>query len=160
MVKRKKYRVSSKRKHLYKLTYSIYDFYDSLPIKEKISKELYISIMKEFFSLLTTKVIVDRKRIKLPYNLDIHRIKKGRLKNQIRPRIDFNKTKQLKQTIYHLNNHSFGFYYRWYWEKSHIPLKNKNFYKFELTKKNNLLLAKEIFRCNKDPFIKDYDALF
>jgi hypothetical protein len=160
MIKRKKYRVSNNRKHLYKLTYTLYDFYDSLPIKESISKELYLSVMKDFFSLLVNKVIVERKRLMLPYNLDIHRIKKAKLKNNIKPKIDFNKTRLLKQTVYHLNNHSFGYYYRWYWEKSHIVIKNKTLYKFELTKKNNLLLAKEIFRCNSDPYTKDYDALF
>lgn len=160
IVPRKKYRVSSSRKSLYKLTYTIYDFYHGLPIKDKISKEVYIKVMKDFFTLLTDKVIVQRKRVKLPYYLDTHRIKKNKLKVGSTPRIDFNKTKLYGKTIYHLNTHSSGFYFRWYWDKSHIKIKNKNFYTFELTKKNTLALAKEIFRCNKDPYTKDYDALF
>ncbi len=157
---KKKYRVSNNRQDLYKLTYTIYDFYHSLPIKDKISKEVYIKIMKDFFTELTKKIIVNRKRIKLPYHLDTHRIKKNKPRGKMVPRIDFNKTKIYGTTIRHLNTHSSGFYFRWHWEKSHIRIKNKSYYRFELTKKNTLSLAKEVFRCNRDPYIKDYDALF
>lgn len=160
MINKKKYRVSNSRKDLYRLTYTIYDFYHTLPDKDIISKELYLKVIKDFFTELTSKVIIERKSLKLPYNLDTHRIKKNKFKNNLYPRIDFNKSKQFGKTIYHLNTHSSGFYFRWYWDKSHLKAKNKSFYKFELTKKNTLFLAKEIFRCNKDPYIKDYNALF
>ena len=73
--------------------------------------------------------------------------------------IDFNKSKIYGTRIYHLNNHSSGFYFKWRWNKYPSVVKNKKMYIFELTKKNALLLAKEIFRCNSDPYIKDYDAL-
>lgn len=159
MIKTKKYRVSSKRKELYRLTYTIYDFYQNYDNKKNVSKEKYIGILKDFFSIITKKVIVDRKRIELPYNLSNHRIRKIKQSMHSTPRIDFNKSKQLGVKVYHLNNHSSGFYFTWFWDRYPFLTKNKKLYKFDLTKTNSLLLAKEIFRCNKDPYIKDYDAL-
>lgn len=159
MIKTKKYRVSNKRKELYRLTYTIYDFYQNFEHNKTISKEKYISILKDFFLMLTEKVITDRKKIELPNNLGSHRIKKIKQNKNKPPRIDFNKSKLLGVKVYHLNNHSSGFYFRWYWDKYPYLIKNKKMYKFELTKTNSLLLAKEIFRCNRDPYIKDYDAL-
>jgi len=158
MIKTKKYRVSSKRKELYKLTYTIYDFYGDYPDKN-ITKQKYIEILKDFYSLLVQKVIVDRKRVTLPYGLSTHRIKKLKASKNLKPRIDFNKSKIYGTRVYHMNTHSLGFYFKWFWEKNKSPLRNKKLYAFEATKKNNLALAKEIFKCNKDPFIKDYDAL-
>jgi len=153
-----KYRVSSKRKELYRLTYTIYDFYQSLDIKDKIDKKTYIALMSEFFTMYTHKVIVERKRYKLPL-LGVHRIKKRKPDISVTPRIDFNKTRIYGTKIYHLNNHTNGCYFRWYWDKSNIRLKNKAAYGFELTKKHTLFLAKEIFKKANDPFSKDYDAL-
>lgn len=158
MLRNKKYRVSNKRKQLYKLTYTIYDFYHDFPDKE-ISKDKYIAILKDFYEMLTKKVIVDRKRATLPLNLEVHRIQKLKKPLKSNPRIDFNKSKIYGTRVYHLNYHSSGFYFRWYWERKNSLIKNKKLYKFELTKKNTLLMAKEIFRCNSDPYIKDYDAL-
>jgi hypothetical protein len=159
MIKTKKYRVSSKRKELYRLTYTIYDFYQNYPDKNKIPKDKYIGVLKDFYKLLTKKVIIDRKKVELPYNLSNHRIKKIKQSMASTPKIDFNKSKLLGVKVYHLNNHSSGFYFRWYWDRYPFLTKNKKMYKFELTKTNALLLAKEIFRCNGDPYIKDYDAL-
>lgn len=155
----KKYRVSNKRKELYRLTYTIYDFYESFDEKDKIDKKIFISLVKEFFELYFKKIVVDRKRYKLPYNLGVHRIKKRKLKSYIIPKIDFNATKKLGKTVYHLNKHTNGYYFRWFWDKEEARFKNKSFYTFELTKKNTTFLANEIIKCAKDPYLKDYDAL-
>jgi|JI9StandDraft_1071089.scaffolds.fasta_scaffold55658_2 hypothetical protein len=159
MIKTKKYRVSSKRKSLYKLTYTIYDFYQNYDEKNKIPKEKYIAVLKDFFATVAKKVIVDRKQVEFPHALGTHRIQKVKQNMSKTPRIDFNKSKIYGTRIYHLNNHSSGFYFKWRWNKYPSVVKNKKMYIFELTKKNALLLAKEIFRCNSDPYIKDYDAL-
>jgi hypothetical protein len=159
MIKTKKYRVSNKRKHLYKLTYTIYDFYQSYNKKDKVSRDQYIAILKDFFSIMVKKIITDRKMIELPYNLSTHRIQKVKHDISRTPRVDFNKTKLLGKTVYHLNSHSSGYYFRWYWYKYPYLIRNKKQYTFELTKKNMLLLAKEILTCNKNPYLKDYDAL-
>jgi hypothetical protein len=155
----KKYRVSSKRKELYRLTYTIYDFYESFEAKDKIDKEVFINLIKDFFTLYFEKIVIERKRYKLPHHLGTHRIKKRKLSSYIHPKIDFNSTKKLGKTVYHLNKHTNGYYFKWYWDKDNIRLKNKSFYIFELTKKNTTSLAKEIIRCAKDPYLKDYDAL-
>ena len=55
--------------------------------------------------------------------------------------------------------HSGGYYFKWKWEKAPFFIKNKQFYKFELHKSNKGYLSKEIFKCNTDPYKKDYNAL-
>ena len=158
-MKIKKYRVSKKRQHLYKLTYTIYDFYQNYEKKDKISKEKYIGILKDFYQELVNNVIIGRKRITLPMNLGVHRIQKIKQSLEARPRIDFNKTKQYKKTIYHLNMHSAGFYFMWRWDRGPLFIKNKQYYIFKLTKTKKAELAKEIVLCNSDPYKKDYNAL-
>lgn len=155
----KKYRVSNKRKELYNLTYTIYDFYHTYPLKDKIDKSTYININKEFFEELFKKIVIERKRFTLPLNLGLHRIKKRKITSKVKPRLDFNKTKLLGVKVYHTNKHTNGYYFRWFWDKERAKFKNKSFYTFELTKKNTLALAKEIIRCAKDPYVRDYDAL-
>lgn len=154
-----KYRVSTKRKELYKLTYTIYDFYDSYPLKDKIDKKLFIEIIKTFFHEVFKKIAVDRKRYSFPYTLGTHRIKKKKLNSRIKPKLNFSKTKELGVKVYYTNKHTNGYYFRWYWDKEYCRFKNKSFYIFDITKKNKGLLSKEIFRCSRDPYIKDYDAL-
>lgn len=155
----RKYRVSSKRKELYRLTYTIYDFYETFELKDKIDKQTFINLAKDFFSFYFERIVVQRKRYKLPSGLGVHRIKKRKLKASIKPKIDFYTTKKIGKTVYHLNKHTNGYYFRWFWDKEGVRFKNKAFYNFELTKKNTTYLAKEILRCAKDPYLKDYDAL-
>lgn len=157
MLKNKKYRVSSKRKNLYRLTYSVYDFYQDY--EGEISKEDYIGIVKDFYDLMFKNTLVDRKISKLPKSLGEFRMKKVKISKNKKPRIDFNKTKLYGKKVYHLNTHSMGFYFKWFWDKKNRSVKNKGLYEFNLSKQNTLKIAKEIFRCNTDPYIKDYDAL-
>jgi len=154
-----KYRVSNKRKELYRLTYTIYDFYDSYLLKDKIDKKIFIALMKDFFKESFNKVLIDRKRFTFPYTLGTHRIKKRKLTIKTKPKLDFQKTKRLGVKVYFTNKHTNGYYFRWYWDKEYCRFRNKKFYGFDITKTNKALLGKEIMRCSKDPFIKDYDAL-
>lgn len=154
-----KYRVSTKRKELYRLTHTIYDFYESYPLKDKIDKKLFISIVKSFFEEAFKKVSIDRKRFSFPYTLGTHRIKKRKLSSRIHHKVDFAKTKELGVTVFYTNKHTNGYYFKWYWDKEYCRFKNKSYYSFEITKKNKGLLSREIMRCSKDPYIKDYDAL-
>lgn len=65
----------------------------------------------------------------------------GNLKN----RIDYNATRKLwekdleaklkKQYVYHLNEHSNGYYYTFTWSKNKVPLRNKNNYEFKACRK-------------------------
>lgn len=154
-----KYRISINRKEKYRLTYTIYDFYESFEHKDKIDKKAFIALIKDFFQDFFNKVSIGRKRYKLPHQLGINRIKKNKIKGIIKPKIDFNTTKKIGKTVYHLNKHTNGYYFKWFWDKDGTRFKNRPFYSFELTKKNSQALSKEIFRCSKDPFLKDYDAL-
>jgi len=52
--------------------------------------------------------------------------------------------KEDKKYIYHVNNHTFGWSGRWYWDKKDNNFKNKTLYKFEPTRENSRSLAKLI----------------
>lgn len=153
-----KYRVSNKRKSLYKLTYSFYDFYKSYPDKT-ISKEKFISIAKDYFTKLSDKIIYDRKIIRFPLNLTTLRIKKVKGKVTRKPIIDYGSSKLYSKWIYYNNSHSRGFYFKFYWERYPYFIKNKEVYDFFPSPILRKKLSAEIFKCNADPLLKDYDAL-
>lgn len=160
--KTRKYRVSKKRKELYKYTYTTNDFYYTLPdeIKSKIIKSQYVSIMKDYFEDFVNRVILNRERINISKLLGTHRMRKYKLKGLRRPSIDYAKTKLHDTLILHNNSHTNGFYFSWYWDKRDIKkLKHSAIYGFDLQPKQARKIAKEIFRCAKDPYTKDYDAL-
>ena len=59
---------------------------------------------------------------RFPYNLGILKIRKNKVNvsNKKYMRIDFNATKKEGKTIYHLNEHSDGYYYRFKWKKGYV----------------------------------------
>ncbi len=155
-----KYRVSNKRKKLYRLTYSLYDFYETYKEKNKdISREKFLSIALDYFEMIAKKIAIERKIMRFPYNLTTLRIQKVRKTLTRKPRVDFQKTKQLGKIVYYNNMHSRGCYFRWYWERYPYFIKNKTMYEFRPSAVISKMLSNEIFRCNLDPLIKDYEAL-
>lgn len=150
-----KYRVSAKRKELYRYTITLHDIYEKLNLD--IDKKKYLSIMNTFLENLSDSIVKERKYYDLPYKLGRLRIKK------IKPR-KFNKlnpalTLQYEKPIYYTNMHSFGNYFRWYWDKTMMIIRNKTYYSLSMIKNHKVKLSDEIFRCSKDPYLKDYDAL-
>jgi hypothetical protein len=160
--KTKKYRVSKKRKELYKYTFTLNDYYYTLDesIRSTLSRPAYINIMKDYFEDFVNRVIINRERLHISKTLGVHRIKKSKTPGMRPPKIDYNKTKQHNTLIFHNNSHSNGYYFQWFWDKRTIKkLAHSQIYTFDLQPKQAKKIGKEVFRCNKDPYIKDYDAL-
>lgn len=151
-------------------TYTISDFYKSYEKERKpwdscLSRKEYIKIMKEFFLELSLLIIKDKYHFKFPYRLGVVRIKKLKERSSSKMKIDWEKTKKLGKVVRHLNIHTDGKIFKWYWEKPHMKIKNQSFYTFRATKddRRKLIgtrgLAKHIKECSIDPYKKDYNCL-
>ena len=83
------------------------------------------------------------KEFKMPYRLGTLRIKKKKMnyskKNKLK--INWLETNKHKKVIYHLNDHTDGFNYRWFWSKINAVIKNKSVYSFQATRTNKRRLA-------------------
>lgn len=156
----KKYNVSSKRKDLYRLTYTLHDYYNNLNENYGLSKKQYLDIMMSYFEYITDNIVYDRKYYDLPVKNGRLRIKKCK-QNASSPfkRLNEKLTKEHNVNIYYTNLHTNGYYFRWFWDKKKIISHNKCYYSFKPSVDLKNKLSKEIIDCSKNPYKKDYDAL-
>ena len=110
------------------------------------------SRFKEIFSALMEAImeyVLEGYFFKFPYNLGILRIKKRKLTlNKKMLRVNFAETRKHGKTIYHLNEHSNGYYYKFYWNQGFISGIRK--YTFTPVRKYKRALAKMILEEQKD----------
>lgn len=155
-----KYAVSKNRKSCYHHTVSIYDFFESYQGPE--SKSVFIKVMKEFLHELMQDLIIEKKYIfKLPHGMPPIRVQKKKHKPDLSAhRVDWEKTKKLNKKIYHLNQHTGRYYFKFLWEKN-INSKEgfiERTYRFYPSREHKRYLAKHIKKCASDPLTKDYDC--
>jgi hypothetical protein len=110
------------------------------PLLSKIDKETYKKVCTEFNKLLSHKIMTEAYEFKLPANLGSIRVKK--IKGNNTRRVDWETTKKHNTKIYHLNFHTDGFYYKWFWHKKKALFTNKSAYSFTPTRYNKRTLAK------------------
>ena len=75
----------------------------------------------------------------MPHRLGSLRILKKEMnysagKNKLK--INWQETNKHKKVVYHLNDHTDGFNYRWFWSKKNAIVKNKTIYSFQATRTN------------------------
>ena len=110
----------------------------------KVGYKKYRSICEEFNKMIIDEILLNAKEFKMPYRLGTLRILKKEMnysvsKNKLK--IDWYETNKYKKTIYHLNDHTDGFNYRWFWSKKKAIIKNKTIYSFQATRTNKRRLA-------------------
>ena len=123
----------------------IYKYYkdihgnDDFMVDKKTFKKVLYSFNKKVFDA----ILNDSEELKLPNRMGFLRIKKTKMnfKDERACSIDYNLTKQYGKTIYHLNDHTNNYRYRFYWKKSMCNAKNKSAYSFEATRTNKRRLA-------------------
>ena len=114
------------------------DYYD-------VGYKTYRKICEDFNKKIMDDILLKSREFKMPFRLGSLRIKKkkmnfsSKLKNKLK--IDWKATRENKKVIYHLNDHTNGFNYRWYWEKKNAIIKNKSIYSFQATRTNKRRLA-------------------
>ena len=113
------------------------DFYN-------VGYKKYRGICEEFNKLVIDDILLKAKEFKIPYRLGSLRILKKEMnysvgKNKLK--IDWKETNKHKKVVYHLNDHTDGFNYRWLWSKKNAIVKNKSVYSFQATRTNKRRLA-------------------
>lgn len=142
----------------------IYKFYKKAQ-KEKdlpiIELPIFRKIIK-YYNIETCKGIVENSNeFRLPFRLGYLRIRKfktriisdanGKLKTgHMHP--DWKATKALwltnpkakedKKIVWHTNNHSQGYYYKWYWDKRACNITNSSVYSLTMSRNNKRLISK------------------
>ena len=106
-----------------------------------VDKKLFRAICDEFNKLLIDEILISSEEIRLPYRLGTIRIKKSKMKydDKNKLKIDWAASKKLGKRIYHLNDHTGGYKYRFYWTKGIV--KNITAYSFIPTRTNTRSLA-------------------
>lgn len=142
------------------------------PDRFQVSYSDFSKMLNMFNKGISSLILEDAFEYILPKRLGILRIKKykpkiqlddeGNLKTQ-HLAVNYKATNDLwardenaknnKKLIYHLNNHSDGYRYTWYYSTYRSNLKNKSLYRFIPTRTNK----RELSRLVKDPDFKgDY----
>ncbi len=106
-----------------------------------LSKTDYRNICIAFNQKLSDTIIEKANEFNVPGRLGLIRIKKFPTRNNSM-RVDWAQTKKYNKKIYHLNMHTDGYYYKWYWSKTNAIFKNKSVYSFKPNRTNKRILAK------------------
>lgn len=142
-------------------SYVIADFYKSY-IDSVGSNRIFVvdektfrSIVYDYFKHISSEVIEKAREVKLPGRMGTIKIVKTRPSSIARKnlRVDFKATRELNKTILHLNEHSNGFNYRFFWSKKDIIVRNKTLYEFIPSRANKRLLA-SLIKNNKSDYIE------
>ena len=106
-----------------------------------VDKSLYQTICDEFNKLLIDEILINSEEVRLPYRLGTLRVKKSKMKyeDKNKLKIDWAASKKLGKRIYHLNDHTGGYKYKFYWTKGIV--KNITAYSFIPTRTNTRRLA-------------------
>lgn len=108
-----------------------------------VDYKTYRSVCEEFNKLICEYILKEAGEYTLPYRMGSIRIKKTKMnygnRNHMRP--DWKRSKELGRKVYHLNDHTDGFRYRWAWNKSNVVTVGKKLYSFYPTRTNKRTLA-------------------
>jgi hypothetical protein len=117
-----------------------------------LSKIDYRNICIAFNQRLSDGIIEQANEFNVPGRLGLIKIKKFPTRNNSM-RVDWAQTKKYNKKIYHLNMHTDGYYYKWYWSKANAIFKNKSVYSFKPNRTNKRILAK-LLKENKVEFFE------
>ena len=128
-----------------KQSHTFTDFYKTFveTTGDDISYAVYVKIVKEVFSLLSECLIDRSQEIELPYAMGRLYVVKYRPKNYNSKSlsVDFVNTKKYNRTIFHLNDHSDGYKYRFFWSTTEYRIKHKKSYQLVMSRANKRRLA-------------------
>lgn len=126
----------------------IYKHYKANTIKEMQQPfKVFKTILKELNEGIRDKILQNSEDIHLPCGLGRIRIKKRKMtfnKEREKLKVDWATSRKLKKTVYHLNDHTNGNRYRWFWYKRTNFFFNQQLkpYAFIPSRENKRALAK------------------
>jgi hypothetical protein len=128
-------------KRLAIVTPKFFKLFQETHLQVSISYKQFTDIINLSNELTSLKVIENTSGFKLPENLGYIAVTRYKSKRRA---IDFKKTKELGQTVYHTNFHSYGYTNRIQWFSSQITkCKFHQIYKFVPERKVSRELAKK-----------------
>ena len=130
-------------------SYTIKDFYKYYHSYAKDGKvyqidyTTYRKIITDYFLFIRDEVLEKSREFKMPCRLGKVFIFKRKPKSWSKESlcVDFKTTKEIGKVVYHTNEHSDGYKYRFYWKKSDVPLPFKSRYQLIATRHNKRRLA-------------------
>lgn len=140
------------------LSYTIKDFYKSYVNHTSFNKSYFVeykvfrAIIVDYFKYLRDSILEEGRTCKLPARLGTLGVIKHKPKEYAAPslRVDFKATREYGKIIYHLNEHSRGFKYRFHWSKQNVITRGSANYKLIMTRANKRRLAKIIKNNERD----------
>jgi len=117
----------------------------------KVDYSLYKDICASFNKEIVKDILYNSGTFKVPHRLGEIRIQKKKMNFDTTSnlKIDWKKTNELGKRVYHLNEHTDSYRYKWYWKKSKVIIKNKTAYSFTATRANTRKLASILLSNNK-----------
>jgi hypothetical protein len=110
-----------------------------------IDYKTYRAINEEFNKEVVKYILMDAGEFELPYRLGSIRIQKKKMKfSPDSMKVDWKATRETGKRVYHLNDHSDNYRYKWYWKKSNAIVQNKSLYSFTASRANKRELARLI----------------
>ena len=121
---------------------SYIDYVGDNPLYQ-VEYRVFRDIINDYFKYLRDELIENGKEIKLPCRLGTLSIVKHKPKEYSGRslRIDYVETKKVGKVVYHLNEHSNFYKYRYYWNKHNMLNHNKTMYQLIMTRDNKRRLA-------------------
>lgn len=131
--------------------YNLKDQYEDY-IKDKHPDSLYYVSMKDFdkickmfYQSIVDYILEKNGTFKLPYGLgELRVVKRQNKRKKNSYSVDWELTQKHGKYIYHLNEHTSGCRYSFYWSKCNNSFKNKYLYRLVLTRQIKRRLAKMI----------------
>ena len=119
-----------------------YSIYKNQYGKDAVEYSVYANVLKSFNQRVMEKILFEAFEFELPYRLGSIRIKKSKTHfTKKTMKVDWQKTKELGQKVYHMNDHTNNFNFRFFWKKKTATFINKSFYSFTASRKNKRQLA-------------------
>jgi hypothetical protein len=124
----------------------IYKYYNELHKDDelKIDATTFKKVLYSFNKKILNAIVEGSETFKIPKRLGLLRVKKVKMsfKDGASCKIDWAMTKKYGKTIYHMNDHTGNYRYRFYWQKSTCNAINKTAYSFEATRYDKRKLAR------------------
>lgn len=143
-------------------SYTIVDFYK--PYMEFIGEQhpidypTFRAILEDYFKYIRDHIIENGNTFRMPYQLGKLNVRKYKPKNWKFPYItlDYKATREIGKPVFHINEHSDGYKYAFYWEKlTSLTLKHRYKYHLLMARANKRRLAQIIKNRERDYIEKE-----
>lgn len=118
-----------------------------------IDKKVFVALCEDWFKYIADIMIEQSGIVQLPHRLGHIFIDKRKVKDFNKLAVDWATSKNIGKKVYHLNEHTDGFKYKFTWSKQRCIVKNKGLYRFKACRENARNLA-QIIRTRKHDFLE------